>query len=79
MTTIPRNFKKCDQNFFEIGLSGVRLYIVGSLVDFVFVCWCLQVPTHYALSATANGRQSLRGVRQTNKHQAVLSSVFYSR
>ena len=41
------------ENFFENGLSGVRLHIVGSLVDFDFVCWCLRV--------------SLRGVRQTNK------------
>ena len=51
-----RIFKKSPLNYFEIGLSGVRLYIVGSLVDFVFVCWCSRVPTHYALSATVNRR-----------------------
>ena len=43
------------ENFFEIGLSGVRLPVVGSLVDFVFVCWCSRVPAHYAMSVTANG------------------------
>ena len=41
--------------FFENGLSGVRLPVVGSLVDFVFVCWCSRVPAHYAMSVTANG------------------------
>ena len=53
--------------FFENGLSGVRLYIVGSLVDFDFVCWCSRVPSHYALSATANVWYSMWGVRQTNQ------------
>ena len=38
------------------GLSGVRLPVVGSLVDFGFVCWCSRVPAHYAMSVTANGR-----------------------
>ena len=37
------------------GLSGVRLPVVGSLVDFGFVCWCSRVPAHYAMSVTANG------------------------
>ena len=37
------------------GLSVVRLPVVGSLVIFVFVCWCSRVPAHYAMSVTANG------------------------
>ena len=49
-----RNFKKSEEIFFENDLSGVRLLIVGSLVDFDFVCWCLRVPARYALPATVN-------------------------
>ena len=56
MTTIPRNVEKREENFFEIGLSGVRLPVVGSLVIFVFVCGCSRVPAHYAMSVTANER-----------------------
>ena len=48
--------KKCALIFFGNGLSGVRLPVVGSLVIFVFVCWCSRVPTHYAMSVTVNGR-----------------------
>ena len=54
-STIVLHTVKSEQIFFENGLSGVRLHIVGSLVDFDFVCWCSRVPAHYAMSATANG------------------------
>ena len=55
MTNDDDSRNAVSQNFFENGLSGVRLPVVGSLVDFVFVCWCSRVPTHYAMSVTANG------------------------
>ena len=55
MTTIPEIFENFDVDYFKIGLSGVRLHVAGSLVDFDFVCWCSQVPARYALSVTANG------------------------
>ena len=54
-------------NFFENCLSGVWLYVAGSLIDFDFVCWCLRGPACYALSNITNRGLSLQGVRQTNK------------
>ena len=62
--------ESCIPRIFENSLSGVRLHIVGSLVDFDLVCWCSWGPTGYAFSATANRGLSLRGVRQTNEESA---------
>ena len=64
--------------FFKNGMSGVGLCVLGSLVDFDFVCWCSQGPTtRYALSDTANRGLSRFGPH--HHHRIRLQTTMYLR